>query len=80
MESYADDNPYNQIKNIPLPTGFKREICDSASFTSYLRNIGLKKNKTVYLYNGQPKVNQLAQFALLDISVGNKNLQQGGSL
>ena len=76
MESNAYDNLFNQIKRIPLPTGFIREISDSASFTSYLRNIRLKKNKTVYLYNGQQKFNQSAQFALLDISVGNKDLQQ----
>jgi len=36
----------------------------------------LKKQTTVYLYNGQPKLNQTAQYALLDISTGNKDLQQ----
>ena len=38
--------------------------------------MSLKKNKTVYLYNGIPKRNQSAQFAVIDISVGNKDLQQ----
>ncbi|MBC7937142.1 MAG: hypothetical protein H7Y86_17485, partial [Rhizobacter sp.] len=32
--------------------------------------------KTVYLYDGSVKPNQSAQFAVLDISVGNKDLQQ----
>lgn len=36
----------------------------------------LKSDKTVYLYNGQPKQNQQAQYAVLEISRGNKNLQQ----
>jgi len=35
-----------------------------------------KKNKTVYLYDGSVKRNQAAQFAVLDISTGNKDLQQ----
>ena len=69
-------HPYKQIKEIPLPAGFKRAATDSPSFTAYLRNIELKETKTVYLYNGQPKQNQTAQFALLNISVGTMNLQQ----
>jgi hypothetical protein len=35
-----------------------------------------KKNKTVYLFNGLPKRNQTAQFVVLNISVGNEDLQQ----
>jgi Domain of unknown function (4846) len=69
-------NPYKQIKKIPLPAGFNRVTADSASFSAYLRNIGLKEQTIVYLYNGQPKHNQTAQYALLNISVGNTDLQQ----
>ncbi len=68
------ENPYKQIEAIPLPVGFSRTQTDS--FAAYLRNIGLKADKTVYLYNGMPKANQTAQYALLNISVGNKDLQQ----
>ena len=46
------------------------------SFAAWLRNIKLKKDKTVYLFNGQPKYNQSAQFAVLDLTVGDKDLQQ----
>lgn len=69
-------NPYKQIKEIPLPAGFTRAVTDTFSFTAYLQNMELKETKTVYLYNGQPKLNQTAQFALLNISVGTNNLQQ----
>lgn len=69
-------NPCKQIRLIPLPAGFKRTEADSASFAMYLRNIALKEQTTVYLYNGLPKRNQNAQYALLDISVGNTDLQQ----
>lgn len=54
-------NPYKQIKAIPLPYGFERIKDDSGSFTNFLRNIKLKENTTVYLFNGQLKHNQFAQ-------------------
>ena len=46
------------------------------SFGEWLRNISLKKGKQVYLYNGELKKNQRAQFAVMDIPVGKKDLQQ----
>jgi Domain of unknown function (4846) len=69
-------NPYTTIGSIPLPKGFTRQKASGNSFAAWLRNLPLKKDKTVYLYNGQQKINQEAQFAVLDISVGNKDLQQ----
>lgn len=69
-------NSYHAIAGIPLPGGFTRQEADSGSFAGWLRQQRLKKNKTVYLYNGNKKQNQRAQFAVLDISVGNKDLQQ----
>ena len=54
-------NPYKQIKAIPLPDRFERIKDDSGSFTNFLRNIKLKENTTVYLFNGQLKHNQFAQ-------------------
>lgn len=74
LVNQSEENPYKQIKAIPLPAGFFRTQADS--FAAYLRSIGLKSDKTVYLYNGIPKPNQKAQFALLNISTGNKDLQQ----
>jgi hypothetical protein len=71
-----DINPYKQIKEIPLPAGFERTAAEPGSFAAWLENMGLKEQTTVYLYNGQPKQNQTAQFALLNISVGHTDLQQ----
>ena len=59
-----------------MPAGFKRVETGKDSFGSWLRNINLKKDKQVYLYNGSLKKNQSAQFAVLDIPVGKKDLQQ----
>jgi hypothetical protein len=70
------DNPYCHISDIPLPGGFIRQAADPGSFGEYLRQTALKKDKTVYLFNGQAKYNQSAQFAVLNIDVGNKDLQQ----
>lgn len=64
------------IASIPLPEGFKRTNEAARSFGAWLRELPLKKDPTVYLYNGSVKPNQDAQFAVIDISVGNKDLQQ----
>ena len=64
------------ISSVPLPDGYTRIPGNEGSFTAWLRNLALKKDKTVYLYDGSEKANQSAQFAVLDISVGDKNLQQ----
>ena len=67
---------YNTIGAIPVLPGYTRVTARRGSFAEWLRAVPLKKDKTVYLYNGSVKPNQSAQFAVLDISVGNKDLQQ----
>ena len=73
------------IEAIPLPPGYERIPAAVNSFTNWLRSVPLKKNRTVYLYNGMPKRNQEAQFLVLDFNVtpgstangtGNQDLQQ----
>ena len=70
------EDVYTQIKNIPLPTGYTHIENGDESFATWLQNISLKKDNKVLLFDGSLKPNQTAQFAVLDISVGNKNLQQ----
>jgi hypothetical protein len=72
----AGNKPANTIGELPLPDGYQRVTQVSGSFGAWLRQVPLKKDNTVYLYNGDKKTNQLAQFAVLDISVGKKDLQQ----
>lgn len=64
------------IAELPLPTGFKRLSQPAGSFGAWLRTMRLKSDNKVYLYNGQLKGNQRAQYAVLDISTGTKDLQQ----
>ncbi len=71
-----NSNPFPNIGSIPLPAGYKRVTVASGSFAGWLRDMELKEDKTVYLYNGHLKANQSAQFAVLKISTGSKDLQQ----
>lgn len=65
-----------KVSDIPLPAGYTRITQERHSFGEWLRNCSLKSDKTVYLYNGTPKRNQQAQYAVLDMPVGEKDLQQ----
>ncbi len=75
-EASNKENVYPKIINIPLPEGYQRTKYSPDSFAAWLRNINLKKDKTVYKFNGTSKNNQTAQFAVLNVSVGKQNLQQ----
>ncbi len=65
-----------KVGMIPLPEGYTRIDAGTGDYAKFLRNIPLKKDKTVYLYNGAKKRNQQAQYAVLAIDAGNKVLQQ----
>lgn len=64
------------VSEIPLPQGYERLPVASNSFAGYLSQIKIKKDKTVYLFDGRKKANQTAQYAVLNVSVGNRDLQQ----
>lgn len=64
------------ISDIKPPAGYQRLKASSGSFGEWLRNIPLKKSKTVYCWDGTLKNKQSVQFAVLDIPVGKKDLQQ----
>jgi hypothetical protein len=68
--------PLKNIAAISAPEGYIRIPQAKDSYGDYLRNLPLKKDNTVYLYNGAKKNNQSAQYAVLDIDIGNKDLQQ----
>jgi hypothetical protein len=65
-----------QVKDIPLPDGYIRISSIKGSFHEYLQNLPLRKDKTIYLYDGQPKKNQSLHYAVVNISTGKKDLQQ----
>ena len=67
---------FETINAIPPPPGYERILLEQGSFGEWLRAISLKKDNHVYLYNGSLKKNQSVHFAVLDITVGKKDLQQ----
>ena len=76
--SYAGNSHpvYDSIAAIPLPEGYERVEAPKDSFGEWLRLITLKKENLVYLYNGALKENQSVQYAVMNIPVGKKDLQQ----
>ncbi|MBU7578376.1 MAG: hypothetical protein KAF40_09965 [Flavihumibacter sp.] len=67
---------HSSIESIAVPAGFARPVAARGSYTDFLRKLALKENKTVYYYTGQPKPNQQAAYAVLDIPVRNNSLLQ----
>jgi hypothetical protein len=74
-DNHLSNLNYTKISEIPLPKGFERIIATKNSFATWLQQFSLSKNKVVYLFDGSTKANQQLHIAILDISVGNKNLQ-----
>ncbi|MEP7318359.1 MAG: DUF4846 domain-containing protein [Panacibacter sp.] len=66
----------NTVGEIPVPLGFEKIDPEKQSFAEWLQNIPLKKDNTVYLFNGKPKDRQDLHYRVLDISTGSKDLQQ----
>ncbi|WP_276481761.1 DUF4846 domain-containing protein [Paraflavitalea pollutisoli] len=65
-----------KVGDIALPAGYKRIDGGDTAFARWLRRVELKSDTKVYLYDGRLKYNQSAQYAVLDIPIGNKDLQQ----
>jgi len=62
---------------ITVPQGFKRVKVTTNSFADWLRHLPLKEGKPdVLLYDGKPKYNQNVHHAVVNIDVGDKDLQQ----
>lgn len=75
LEAY--DSSEAIVNRIPVPDGYERVKTVFGTFEDWLRHLPLKKGRTsVYLYNGKKKINQNAHFTVVDIDVGDKDLQQ----
>ena len=59
------------------PAGFQRVATSTASFAGWLRRLPVKPGRPrVRLHNGSDKLNQRAQWLVLDVDTGPRNLQQ----
>lgn len=66
----------NELWGISLPTGFTFADDGDSAYTMWLCKLKMKKSKFVYLHNGSLKDNQHAQYCVLDIDIGKKDLIQ----
>lgn len=76
---WLNDYKYSEsIKNrISVPAGYTRIKSDERSFAGWLKNLPLKKMQApVYLFDGKLKDLQNVHFAVIDIDVDRRNLQQ----
>ncbi len=71
-------NPVQSVENrIAPPTGYVRKPVAEGSFAEWLRGVPLLPGKPqVLLFNGQPKEYQDAQYAVINMDVGRRDLQQ----
>lgn len=76
MDKPRLEKTVNCIREIPLPPGYSYVVGGDHFYANWLLDLKIKKDKTVFLYNGQRKQNQNAQYAVLDVNIGNKNLLQ----
>lgn len=75
LDSFAIENTL--INRIPAPTGYHRKESAYNSFAHWIRRLPLKKgHPEVLLYNGEEKWNQDAHFAVFDLDIGKRDLQQ----
>jgi len=71
------DSTQRIVNRISAPDGFTRVEVEKGSFAHWLRNLPLKKgNPPIYFYDGDKKFNQLANHSVIDIDIGDKDLQQ----
>lgn len=64
-------------QRISLPDGYERISVQEGSFAHWLRNLPLKPGKPpVFLYDGSEKVDQTVHHAIIDIDIGESDLQQ----
>ena len=60
-----------------VPDGYRRTWVDSNSFAFYLRNLKLKTfDARVTYYDGTPKANEDIYISVVDMEIGNRDLQQ----
>lgn len=64
------------VRDISLPDGFERLLAPDGSYAAFLQHLCLKTDTVVFLYNGEVKPDQTFAFQVIDLDIGEKNLQQ----
>jgi len=75
--TYANKSGASILERFKPPKGFERRAVENNSFAHYLRNLPLKPHGSkVHTYDGKSKFNSSAYEAVIDMDIGEKNLQQ----
>lgn len=65
------------VGEMKVPNGYRRLAADDSSYAVWLRRLPLKEpGSRVLMYNGLPKPNQRVKVAVLDLDIGESDLQQ----
>lgn len=76
-QTYINPKGFTIAERFSLPQGYKRVKCAEGTFGAYVRQLKLKPNGTlVHYYNGSIKNNKNIYVAVVDMNIGNKDLQQ----
>jgi hypothetical protein len=75
-DSTIKESSATDIRSIPTPKGFERTLEPQNSFAEYIRLLPLSNDNTVYLFDGSKKSYQGAQYAVLKMDIGTRDLQQ----
>lgn len=72
------DSPTQTVGTaIPTPPGYRRTTVGGTSFGAWLRKLPVRSGRPVVrMYDGHRKANQAAHYAVLDVDVGDRDLQQ----
>ncbi|NJO88591.1 MAG: DUF4846 domain-containing protein [Chloroflexia bacterium] len=75
--NYLIKNNPSKVSEIELPDGFIRDPLDTSSFAFYLRNLPLDTtDNTIYSYDGSVISNGGYHHSIIDMDIGNRDLQQ----
>lgn len=77
VQGLIDTSGKKVVSRFVVPKGFRRVVVIEHSFADYLRNLSLKKNgEEVRYYDGSTKANDNIYVAVVDMKIGDRDLQQ----
>lgn len=76
-------NDYDSLKSlvhlVKVPNGFARTKVEEGSYADWLRHLPIREGqKEIYLYDGKKVTGHDANYVVVDVDVGDKDLQQCG--
>lgn len=64
------------VRDVMPPENYQRVATEEGSYAAYIQNLVIKEDTTIYLHNGEIKPDQSFGYLVIDMDIGEKNLQQ----